>query len=82
MISRERIEVKRRIGREMFKKWHGCFPEHASKDYFSHRSVESMAGGYGKTKVPCSRWCCGNPRKHFNELTLQEKRAPTIDEWN
>jgi hypothetical protein len=23
----------------------------------------------------CSCWVCGNPRKHFNELTIQEKRA-------
>ena len=28
-----------------------------------------------KTRVPCSCSMCGNPRKHHNELTPQEKRA-------
>jgi hypothetical protein len=28
-----------------------------------------------KTRVTCSRPCCGNPRKWFGQVTLQEKRA-------
>lgn len=26
------------------------------------------------TTTLCSRPCCGNPRRHFNERTMQEKR--------
>ncbi len=26
------------------------------------------------TPHPCSCYVCGNPRKHFNEKTIQEKR--------
>ena len=26
-----------------------------------------------KTRHSCSDYCCGNPRKHFKELTKQEK---------
>lgn len=26
------------------------------------------------TPHPCSRACCGNPRKYFNEKTMQERR--------
>lgn len=29
----------------------------------------------------CSGPCCGNPRKHFNAVTRQEKRAATVKEW-
>lgn len=24
------------------------------------------------TRCPCSSWCCGNPRTHFNAVTMQE----------
>lgn len=27
------------------------------------------------TPTPCSCWMCGNPRRHFQELTRQERRA-------
>lgn len=26
------------------------------------------------TRCPCSSWCCGNPRKHFNAVSFQEAR--------
>ena len=32
------------------------------------------------TPHPCSRHCCGNPRKWFGELTLQEKKAEILFE--
>lgn len=25
------------------------------------------------TPHPCSCYCCGNPRKHFDEVTIQER---------
>ena len=27
------------------------------------------------TGNPCSGYCCGNPRKHFKDKTVQEKKA-------
>ena len=30
----------------------------------------------------CSGPCCGNPRKHFGDVTYQEKRAPSIKDWD
>lgn len=30
------------------------------------------------TPQRCSCVCCGNPRRHFNELTMQERKANQI----
>lgn len=27
------------------------------------------------TATPCSCWMCGNPRKFFNDVTIQEKKS-------
>jgi len=27
-----------------------------------------------RNRKPCSNCCCGNPRRHFGKLTLQERR--------
>lgn len=32
-------------------------------------------GRLANTRVPCSCYMCGNPRKHFLEITKQEKLA-------
>ncbi len=31
-------------------------------------------GRYRKVRTPCSCYMCGNPRKHFKEKTIQERR--------
>jgi len=36
------------------------------------RDVEAKCANHLQT---CSCYACGNPRKHFNEKTLQEQRA-------
>jgi hypothetical protein len=36
-------------------------------------------GIYRKTKVFCSSWCCGNPRRHYGVPTRQEKKH--IEAW-
>jgi len=33
-----------------------------------------MIGIKAHTPALCSCWMCGNPRKYFNEKTIQEKR--------
>ncbi len=37
-------------------------------------------GLYSKTPKPCSCWMCGNPRRHFNESPIQERRAGHLSE--
>ena len=31
-------------------------------------------GKYANTRHPCSCYMCGNPRKNFGEITVQEKK--------
>lgn len=37
-------------------------------------------GKYIDTPKQCSAYCCGNPRKHFHEVTIQEKKAELYQE--
>lgn len=30
------------------------------------------------TPTPCSCWMCGNPRKHFNEQSIQERSSDEL----
>lgn len=41
---------------------------------FSGQMTPKQIGMVVATPHPCSRICCGNPRKYFNELTIQEQR--------
>lgn len=36
-------------------------------------------GKVAHTRVTCSGPCCGNPRRHYGEMTMQERRAPQMD---
>jgi hypothetical protein len=38
-------------------------------------------GYFRKVRKPCSGPCCGNPRKWFGELTIQELRAPKVADF-
>lgn len=38
-------------------------------------------GHYRKVRKPCSGPCCGNPRKWFGELTVQELKAPKVADF-
>ena len=42
-------------------------------DYWP-KDTNRIIGIVSKTKHPCSCYSCGNPRKHFNQKTLQEMR--------
>ena len=37
-------------------------------------------GKFANHLTTCSSWCCGNPRKWFNERTLQERRSDDVRE--
>lgn len=56
------------------------------KDYYTimvwrpHEPIDEQEykkrlGSAVKTPCPCSCPLCGNPRRHFGEVTLQERRA-------
>lgn len=42
--------------------------------------TDRQAGIVASTPLPCSESCCGNPRKYFNERTIQERRNEEIEE--
>ena len=50
-------------------------------DFFMTFRAESPAldkrclGIHVRTPAPCSCWMCGNPRRHFGQITHQEKAA-------
>ena len=45
------------------------------KNYYGgvHRNNPRYLGIATETQKPCSCYMCGNPRKHFNKDTIQEK---------
>ena len=59
--QRERIRAKRM--REIFSQWDRIVPD------------ERIIGKYLNTPKPCSCPMCGNPRRHFGQRTVQERRA-------
>ncbi|CAM2193256.1 conserved protein of unknown function [Paraburkholderia kururiensis] len=57
--QRARLKAKRR----QYQIW---------SDAFARPDV--WLGSYVDTPTPCSCWMCGNPRHHFHERTIQERR--------
>lgn len=50
------------------------------KNYKSYNVVtNSNIGRLVRTPSACSCWMCGNPRKFFGELTVQEKKFLDIE---
>lgn len=53
------------------------------------RKAKRILGGYGwkhpehfaDHMAQCSCHMCGNPRKHFGEKTMQEKKADEATKW-
>jgi len=55
----------------------------AENRHHHNRMVRRLKNSYldetwAETRKPCSCYMCGNPRKHFKELTKQEKIANDI----
>ena len=72
----KRLEVARRKAARTFKKYHGFSPNNGNQGfqfiYWSENDIKRLVGIYRKTKVPCSCFMCGNPRRYFGFLTMQE----------
>jgi hypothetical protein len=46
------------------------------RGYFGYwDKSQKQLGQISRTRTPCSCAMCGNIRKHFNEITIQEKKA-------
>ena len=56
---------------------HAARLKHARGHYWGHDiwHEPKLLGKVINTPTPCSCWMCGNPRRHFKELTRQERRA-------
>lgn len=48
--------------------------------FSSEPTKEQIGKNYSVHASGCSCKACGNPRKHFNEKTIQEKKADIKDE--
>jgi hypothetical protein len=48
------------------------------KEYYSgvHKDDARRVGQMAHARKLCSCWMCGNPRRYFNEPTLQERPLP------
>lgn len=67
--QRERVIARTR--RQM--KSRGWFSEPYTR--WTTRDAEVAIRKNAVTPHPCSGFCCGNPRKWFGDLTLQEERV-------
>lgn len=72
-----RMAVARCKAERTFKKYEGFSPRNESGWYRSRRTeseLQRILGIYRKTKVLCSCCMCGNPRRHWGYLPMQEVR--------
>ena len=67
-VRRDRIEQHVRAIPHLY--CYACHPASCHCEAQARRR-----GKAAKTPTPCSCFMCGNPRHHFKEVTMQEKRA-------
>lgn len=61
---------KARARRKLKARWTWTPPEGRPTAY-----VDAQVGILAATRAPCSCLVCGNPRRHFGELLMGERRA-------
>lgn len=76
--ARRSCRTHKIVSRSLNIRWarcHHCFPApcHCKENAGRH-------GRLAKTPVPCSCVMCGNPRRVFHALSLEERRALTVSE--
>ena len=67
----KRFEKAKRISARIFRNYHQFNPRDKRHAKFSDKLIQRLLGIYRKTRVPCSCWMCGNPRK-YGQLTRKE----------
>ncbi|MDR1111931.1 MAG: hypothetical protein LBP92_14855 [Deltaproteobacteria bacterium] len=74
MIDRRAIEICHRKGLGQCRRWR----RHAGDPIRTLQLTAREIGRAGATRVPCSCFMRGNPRRHFKgleKLTIQERKA-------
>ena len=71
--KRERFLVGKRKGRKRAKRYWNNFPYLTDEDE-RKKLIESNSQSRRNTTKLCSCEMCGNPRKYYREITLQEKK--------
>ena len=51
------------------------------KHHWGRNLTDEERAGAVDTPTPCSCYMCGNPRRYFNELTIQERRQFQKDKY-
>jgi hypothetical protein len=69
-FRRHQYEVRKARVRRLFRRW----------DWLDNEPTPFQIGFAANTPHPCSCYGCGNPRKWFNELSIQERRAALGDD--
>lgn len=64
--------LRRQLGLKKAKRIIRIFTKRFQKIYNDYYADPEIVGKLLSTRVPCSCWMCGNPRKHFSDLTKQE----------
>lgn len=67
----KRFEKAKRISAKVFRNYHHFHPRNKRLTNFPDKLIQRLLGIYRKTKVPCSCYMCGNPRK-LGKLTRKE----------
>jgi hypothetical protein len=76
----KRLWRARHISELVFKKYEGFNPRNEKqagrccRSRWTEDELRRVLGIYRKTKVPCSCYMCGNPRKHWGYLPIREVR--------
>ena len=50
-------------------------------DYFNEKELNERSARLANNLKACSCCMCGNPRKWWNELTIQERRFYQVDKY-
>ena len=54
------------------------WPFDDEEDGLNSFGIDRVMGMRAHTPKFCSCWMCGNPRKYFNEKTMQEKKSEAL----
>jgi len=86
---------KKKVSKHWTNRWYVFVDdEDRSPEMFSYEDKCLLKEGFTKdpkqigasaqTPKRCSCYMCGNPRKHFGEITRQEQKAPIVrwDDWD
>ena len=66
---------RRHQNNRMFQRAYRIFTRRNEDSFHTEKEVVEQARFHRDILQACSCYMCGNPRKHFEEITLQEKKA-------